>query len=193
MYRRIMAILLLAVVVGWSASSVRAQAADVPPQVDELSKKFFEIADGGQLKQTYELLAPLVKAIDTPDLWYGHMVSERESMGEAKNRTLLRTETVEKFADLPTGEYLELVFKTEFSKHGDSEEILVFHQGDNSEYGLVGYKVEYNRWPEALKLIGNGLFLVFFIMGLLAVMTWGVGRVVQMTNKKKPAETEKKG
>jgi hypothetical protein len=188
-----MFIFIVAVLVGWSPSGLWAQTAELPPQVDELYQKFFALADQGQLKQTYELLAPLVKAIDTPDLWYGHMASERESMGEARNRVVLQTETVDKFGDLPKNKYLKVVFKTEFPKYGDGVEILIFHQGENGQYGLAGYKIEYNRWPEAVKLIGNGLLLVFFIMGLLAVMTWGVGRVVRMTDRKKPVPEEKKG
>ena len=192
MYRRIMAMLLMAAVVVWSVAVVYAQTAEIPPQAEQIGQKFFEMADQGQLKQTYELVAPLIKTINTPELWYGHMVSERESMGEAKDRTLEGMAEVTKFADLPKGQYLEVKYKTNFPKYGPAVEVLVFLKGDNGQYGLAGYKVNYNRWPEALKLIGNGLFLVFFIMGLLATMTWGVGKVVQMT-KKKPAPAEKKG
>jgi Na+-transporting methylmalonyl-CoA/oxaloacetate decarboxylase gamma subunit len=34
-------------------------------------------------------------------------------------------------------------------------------------------------WPEAVTIILNGFLVVCFIMGLLAAITWAVGKVVQ--------------
>jgi Na+-transporting methylmalonyl-CoA/oxaloacetate decarboxylase gamma subunit len=34
-------------------------------------------------------------------------------------------------------------------------------------------------WPEAITIIRNGFLVVCFIMGLLAVLTWSVGKIVQ--------------
>ena len=34
-------------------------------------------------------------------------------------------------------------------------------------------------WPEAITIIGNGFLVVCFIMGLLASITWAVGKVMQ--------------
>ena len=42
-------------------------------------------------------------------------------------------------------------------------------------------------WPEAITIIRNGFLVVCFIMGLLAVITWSVGKIMQ-----KFGEEEKK-
>ena len=130
--------------------------ADVSPLVDQVVKEL----DNDHLKETFKFLAPSIKKDEEPDLWYGRLVSERESMGEVKSRKLLSVEEVEIFGDLPKGKYLQITYQTEFSIHPDSQEMLVFVKEDG-KYGLAGYKIQYNRWPEAIKIILNGLFLVF--------------------------------
>ena len=34
-------------------------------------------------------------------------------------------------------------------------------------------------WPEAITIIRNGFLVVCLIMGLLAVITWSVGKIMQ--------------
>lgn len=168
----------------------RAQT-ELPAEVDKVCQALFRMLDQGKLKETYQLVAPMIKRIEKKDLWYGRMISERESMGDVKSRQLARVENVEKFADLPEGEYLMAVFRTEFSAHPQSMEIVVLTPVKDGEYGLAAYKIQYNRWPEAIKIITNGLFIVFLIMAMLATMTWIVGLIVQKTNKNKEKQKRK--
>ncbi len=172
-----------------------AQAADkepaLPPEAEQVVKSAIDMLDQGRLKETYSLVAPQIKKIESESIWQGRMISERESMGEAKNRRLSKVEEVERYADLKKGRYLKVEYETEFSVHPESREILILAPSPDGAWGLAAYRINYNRWPEAIKIILNGLFLVFFIMITLATITWAIGRVVQSTQKKK--KTSEKG
>lgn len=168
----------------------RVMAVDLPPAAQDVCQQFAKFLDDGQYKESFVLTAPLLQKDETPDLWHGRIVSERESMGEVKSRTLIGAEMVTKVGDLPEGEYLAVSYKTEFAAHPDSTE-LFFLVPVEGGYGLVHYKISYNRWPEAIRIILNGLFIVFFIMILLAFLTEGIGRVVQRYEKSRKAANGK--
>ena len=112
-------------------------------------------------------------------------------MGQVDSRKLIRVDKIETFGSLPQGRYLKAVYQTEFQLYPDSQEIVVLAEIQGQGYGVAGYKVEYDRWPEAIKIIGNGLFIVFFIMCLLAFLTWFVGKVMQKREASKQAAGEK--
>ena len=188
-------ILILAILVGlvvmmqpaaWCATP------DLPPGVEQTAEHMLQLLDQGKFKESFSLTAPMIQKIETTDSWYGRLVSERESMGDVSSRELVSAEHVTSFADLPKGDYLKLIFKTSFSVHPESTEEVVFTQTESGEYGVAGYRTNYNRWPEALKIIGNGLFIVFFIMILLAFLTWVIGKIAQSAQKKAKAKSEKK-
>lgn len=183
--------LVLAFLLAFSSVSF-AQTTDLPPAAESVCQKLFEYLDAGQFKESFELAAEVVKEEDSVELWFGHMESWRGSMGQVKERSLIRVEKVKKFADLPEGDYILAVYRTNFSAHPESEEHVVLAGSETEGFTVAGYEVQYNRWPEALKIIGNGIFLVFLIMGLLAGITHLVGVVVQ-ASEKKAAAPEKKG
>ncbi len=168
----------------------QAKALDVPPAAQEVCQQFAKFLDEGKYKESFVLTPPMLQKDETPDLWHGRIVSERESMGEVISRKFIGAEMVGKVGDLPEGEYLQVSYQTEFSTHPDSTESFFLVPVDGG-YGLVHYKISYNRWPEATKIILNGLFIVFFIMILLALLTEGIGRVVQRYEKSRKAANGK--
>jgi hypothetical protein len=166
-------------------------AADDPPQSAELAAaQFLEMVDKNLLKQSYELTAETVRRTESPILWYGALSSEVGPVGRAEERKLVGAEKREDFGDLPDGEYLAVIYRTRFAKQPEATETVVLQQDPDGMWGVAGYRVDYNRWPEALRIIGSGLVIVFLIMSLLACTTWAVGRVIQSAEKKK-AETGK--
>lgn len=190
--RSVLVVFLAGLLLAWPQAWAAAE--EPPPAATQAAQSFIQLLDDGKLKQSFALTAPVVREGETEALWHGRMISERESMGDVTSRQFSGAEPVQKFADLPKGDYLMLVFKTDFSTHPGAEERVILADLGNGTFGVVGYKVDYNRWPEAIKMIGNGLFLVFFIMGLLATMTWIVGRLVQGYEKKRAgAKSEQKG
>lgn len=164
---------------------VLADEVKIPAAADRFCQKYFPMIDQGKFDDSYALAAT---GLDQKKSGFVGMVSEREPMGELKSRKISEVKTVQSFADLPEGEYLMLVYNTEFSKQPETREIVVLLKGEDGEFGLAGYKLEYDRWPEAIKIIGNGIFLVFMIMSLLAFITWAIGRIVQAAEKKKAAQ-----
>jgi len=175
-------------------SPVFGQTSNLPPAAEGLCQELFNLLDQGRLKESYELTSPGFQKLESRESWHGRMISERESIGRAQSRRLIKVEKTSKFADLPEGDYLVAVFETRFDTHPDSVETVVMESAGSGKYGLVWYQVRYNMWPEAVAIIGNGLLLVFFIMSLLAVLTWLVGRIIQTTAKKKAAaEKAEKG
>jgi hypothetical protein len=148
--------------------------------------------DQGKLRETFGLTGPVARQTESESSWYGQMSSERESMGEVVSRRLSRVDEVTTFGDLPRGDYLVAVYETSFSTHPESQEVVVLAAMDRGGYELAAYRVRYDMWPEAVDIIGNGLLIVFFIMALLATITWAVGKLMQVTSKPETPEKNDK-
>jgi hypothetical protein len=182
-------IFLFAMVFAIGQAAVWAQIDQLPPEAGQTADKLMELLDAGQYQETYTMASSVVA--DTPALWNSHMQSRRASLGEVESRVVNKVESVRRFADLPEGVYTKITYLTDFANQTEVSEIVVLNKGKDSLWGIAGYEVHYNLWPEALKMIGVGLFIVFFIMVLLATITWTVGKVLQKTTKK--AETNEEG
>jgi hypothetical protein len=187
--KRIIPALILALVI-WVPPAL---ADDLTSDQKQLLDRFFQLVDHNDYKESYRLVADEVKKSTSDRDWYGHLVSDRESMGQAEKRTLAGTSTVDKVADLPRGNYLLVSYDTVFSKHPVSQEEVYLVEGADGRPALAWYRVQYNRWPEAGRIIVNGIVLVFFIMGLLSGLTYGVGRVVQRWEARKKTDEKKEG
>lgn len=174
--------LLLACVVGalWlSPAGARTEEPGLPVEAEILCRRLFQMLDEGRLRETYELTAPLLRTVESAAAWQGQISSERESMGAVVSRSLSHVERLEHYADLPDGPYILAVYDTDFAAHPGSQEMVVLLETAIGGYGLAAYRVRYDMWPEAIAIIQNGFLVVCFIMGLLAAITWAVGRVVQ--------------
>lgn len=179
-------VFLFAMVSVFGQATVWAQNDQLLPEAGQTADKFLELLDAGQYQETYAMASYVV--IVTPALWNSHMKSRRASLGEVESRILEKVESVRRFADLPEGDYTKITYLTNFANQAEASEIVVLNRGKDSHWDIAGYEVRYNLWPEALRMIGVGLFAVFFIMVLLATITWTVGKVLQKATKK--AETK---
>ena len=187
-WRRLLPVLVLAIVCLATAVPAALAEAELPEAASNVCREFFEMIDQNKLKESFKLLTPELQKIETPVLWYGQLSAELGGMGRPGERKLTEVKTIEKFGDLPRGSYTMAVFANPYESHTDAQEQVILAETGGGGYGVVGYRIEYNRWPEAISLIGNGLFVVFFIMALLAFITWLVGRFAQATGKKKATE-----
>lgn len=161
----------------------------LPAAAGRVCREFTALMDQGQYRETYSLTAPMIQRFETEALWHGRMASERESMGLVRSRRLVQVKKAEGFADLPRGDYLLAVYETAFAAQPEAQEIVVLTPVKEG-YGLVGYRIRYNMWPEALHIILNGLLIVFFIMTLLACVTWLISRLVRRFEKPEAKEKE---
>ena len=177
---RLVIFLFAVVLVFWQAS-VWAQIDQLPPEAVQTADKLLELLDAGQYQETYTMASSVVTV--TPALWNSHMKSRRASLGGVASRDLNKVETVRRFADLPEGNYTKITYLTDFENQAEVSEIVYLNRRKESLWDIAGYEVHYNLWPEALKMIGVGLCVVFFIMVLLAIITWTVGKVLQKTTK----------
>ena len=181
MPRKIFLLSIVAATVLFLSAWGQAAEPELPASAERFTKSFFELLDQGRSKEAFLLAAPVAGRSQNEFI---NMLSEREDMGEARSRRLAKVETIEHFADLPHGQYLLIEYETTFAVQPHSREILVLDRNDTGAYGLAEYKIQYNRWPQAIRIIANGLFIVFFIMALLSVITWLIGRVVRVVEKK---------
>ncbi|MBW2622330.1 MAG: DUF4019 domain-containing protein, partial [Deltaproteobacteria bacterium] len=172
------------------SSSAADEPQPLPEETRVLIQTFFSMTDEGRYKETYDLAAPTLKKMKTRSGWANLVKSDRERMGEVKSRQMVRVDREVSFPDFPDGQYLTVVFQAEFSKQSEAEELVTVAAVEGGGYGLVGYKFKYNRWPEAVGIIVNGLLAVVFIMVLLATITWVIGRVIQRAENNK-ADKEK--
>ena len=185
---RLVIFLFAVVLVFWQAV-VWAQIDQLPPEAGQTADKFLELLDAGQYQETYNMASSIVTI--TPALWNSHMKSRRAYLGEVESRILNKVESVRRFADLPEDDYTKITHLTNFANQAEASEIVFLNRDKDSLWTIAGYEVHYNLWPEALKMIGLGLFVVFFIMLLLATITWTVGEVLEKTTKK--TETNEEG
>lgn len=177
MYRRVILAFL-----SWNTLLLYAQNVEMPDAAEALCREFFERSDAGRFQDTYELTAPMLKARESMNSWYGRMRTERESMGTVAHRRKAGVTRIREYEGFGSGDYLVAVFETEFSKYLDVKETLVLQSNGDGKLGIVSYRVTYNMWPEAALIIRNGLLIVFFIMSLLATITWIIGKVVKATD-----------
>lgn len=184
--------LLIAAVIAFSWSPVIAADPQLPEAAETFVQKFITMMDEGKFKESFELTAPVLEEIGLDVHAYTRKVSERESLGKAAARKLIEVETVKTYADLPEKEYLKIVYHTEFDIDPEAQEVIILDKVGEG-YGVADYQIRFNRWPEAIKMIANGLFIVFFIMILLATITWSVGKIVQSAEKRKKANEKEKG
>ncbi|MBW2087254.1 MAG: hypothetical protein JRI54_14710, partial [Deltaproteobacteria bacterium] len=98
-----------------------------------------------------------------------------------------KVEKADAFANLPEGDYLLAVYETTFTGQAETRETVVLTSAEDG-YKLAAYEFSRNVWPEALRIIGNGLFVVFFIMILLAAVTWAMGKFIQKIENSKKEE-----
>ena len=162
----------------------------LPEKTEDLIQTFLSMTDQARYEETYNLAAPVIQKKKTRIGWANLVNSDRGRMGEVNSRRMIRVDRAVSFPDLPDGQYLTAVFQTEFSMQSEVEEMVTVAEVEGGGYGLVGYKLGYNRWPEAISIILNGLLAVVFIMVLLATITWVVGRVIQRVENNK-ADKEK--
>jgi len=180
-------VLLLAMFLSIGQAAVWAQIEQLPAEAVQTADTLMELLDAGQYEETYTMASSLLTY--SPALWNSHMRSRRASLGEVESRVVNKVESVTRFADLPEGDYTKITYFTDFANQAEAFEIVVLNKGKDRLWHVAGYEVRYNLWPEALKMIGVGLFAVFFIMVLLATITWAVGEVLRKRTKK--AETDK--
>jgi hypothetical protein len=181
-------IFLFAVVLGFWQAVAWAQIDQLPPEAKQTSDRLLELLDAGQYQETYTMVSSVFTI--TPALWNSRMKSRRSSLGEVKSRVLEKVESVRRFADLPEGDYTKITYLTDFADQAETSEIILLNRSKENLWEIAGYEVRYNLWPEALKMVGIGLFVVFFIMILLAIITWTVGKVLQETTKKSKTNEE---
>lgn len=169
-----------------------AEGVQAPEKATQSAKTFFELADKGDFSGSFESLSEDIRKNKTPRAWLRKMKAARDTMGAVSSRKLIKSEKVKSFADLDKGDYLQLLYETVFENQPEATETLVLVAGADSEYPVAAYQVDFNRWPEAIKIILNGLFLVFFIMSFLAFVTWALGKIVQKYEKLKKEKEELK-
>ena len=179
----------LAVLLGGGGTAAWAQPVDLPADALVVVDNFLSMVDQGRYRESYSLASTLVTGEITRAVWASKL-TERADMGELKDRKRTKVEKIDVFGDLPKGKYLEVSYGSHFSVSGESEEVVVLNH-DADGYKIAGYQINYNRWPEAMKIMANGVFLVFLIMSILATITWAVGKAVQAAEKNKKAPAEK--
>jgi len=185
---KLLPVLVFAVAFISGPGTVRGQVDPLPPEARRTADRFIELLDAGKYRETHGLTASMVT--DTAPVWHGRMKSHRDRMGEVKSRVLNKAESVKDFAGLPRGDYKQITYATSFAEQAETSEIVLLHKGQDSRWGIAGYEVQYDLWPEALRMMGSGLLVVFFIMILLATITWSVGKVLQRTTEKEETEKE---
>lgn len=124
-----------------TAAPVVAQEAQEVGKATEAAQQWLSLADAGRYDATYSAAAPAFQAAITQPAWESAVQGVRKPLGEVKRRTL-KSATFQK--DLPgaqPGEYVIVVYDTEFAGRPMAAETVVPMRAADGSWKVSGYFV----------------------------------------------------
>ena len=100
---------------------------------------WLKLADANDAKATYDAAAKRFHDTMPLDQWTIASKQAREQFGAVETRTLLTTQPPKPGADVPPGEFLIIIFRTEFTKRKTGTETLTLERESDGKWRVVGY------------------------------------------------------
>jgi hypothetical protein len=100
---------------------------------------WLKLADANDTTRTYEAAAKRFRDTMPAEQWKTAMAQAREQFGPVETRTLLTTQAPKPGPDVPPGEFLVVVFRTEFAKRKTGTETLTLEKESDGKWRVVGY------------------------------------------------------
>lgn len=133
-------LLLAAMIVALSAGLCFAASPEKKAQI--AAKNWLEMIDNKDYAQSYDEAASFFKANINKCEWLQTCGSLRDMLGKAESRKLVSATRQEKMKDAPDGEYVILVYKTDFKRKAGAQEIVVPVLDKDGKWRISGYHVD---------------------------------------------------
>ncbi len=143
--RRTAAVVLL--VIAALAMSSRARGAD-PAGIAEAEKAseaaaraWLALVDAGKYGESWDAAAALFKAAVTRDQWIQALDKVRQPLGAVSSRKLLRTGYLTEVPNAPKGEYVLVVYSTDFREKPGATETITPTKDPDGIWRVSGYYI----------------------------------------------------
>jgi hypothetical protein len=100
---------------------------------------WLKLADANDAKSTYDIAAKRFKETTPQEKWAEAMAQARERFGPIETRTLLTAQPPKPGPDVPPGDFLVVVFRTEYAKRKTGTETLTLERESDGKWRVVGY------------------------------------------------------
>jgi hypothetical protein len=117
-------------------------AASPEKKAEKAANNWLELLDNKDYARSYDESSSLFKASVQKDGWIKTCGSLRDMLGAAKSRKLVSATRQNKMQGVPDGEYVILVYKTQFKKKADAQEIVVPMLDRDGKWRISGYHID---------------------------------------------------
>jgi hypothetical protein len=100
---------------------------------------WLKLADADDTKATYEASAKRFKEAMPLDQWTTAMKQAREQFGAVESRAMATAQPPKPGPEVPPGEFIVIVFRTEFAKRKNGNELLTLEKESDGKWRVVGY------------------------------------------------------
>ncbi|MFA5335606.1 MAG: DUF4019 domain-containing protein [Candidatus Omnitrophota bacterium] len=133
-------LLLAVMVVMLSAGLCFAASPEKKAQI--AAKNWLEMIDNKDYAQSYDETSSFFKTIINKSDWVQTCGSLRDMLGKAESRKLVSATRQDRMKDAPDGEYVILVYKTDFKRKVGAQEIVVPVLDKDGKWRISGYNID---------------------------------------------------
>ncbi len=131
----------LAALAAWAVAMALPAVAQ-NPQITEAqaaSRAWLALADANDAVASYNAAAKRFHDTMSVDQWTVALTQARTQFGAVKHRTMLGAQPPNPGKDVPPGEFMIVVFRTEFDKRVQGTETLTLERESDGKWRVVGY------------------------------------------------------
>ena len=125
----------------FASSALLAQDAQDLGKASEAAQQWLSLADAGRYAATYRAAAPAFRASVTQPAWEAAVQGVRKPLGEVKRRTLKSSTFQQVLPGAPPGQYVVIVYDTEFAGQPAALETVVPMRDADGSWKVSGYFV----------------------------------------------------
>ncbi|HPN66257.1 MAG TPA: DUF4019 domain-containing protein [Candidatus Omnitrophota bacterium] len=117
-------------------------AASPEKKAKSAANNWLELIDNKDYAQSYDKAASFFKANINKSDWVQSCGSLRDMLGKAEYRKLVSISRESRMEGAPDGEYVILVYETDFKKKANAQEIVVPMLDKDGKWRISGYHVD---------------------------------------------------
>ena len=135
--RRLLALICLAWLVAGAALAQDPQAT----VAQAAAREWLALADRADAQASWNAAAKKFQAAMPAAAWADALAKLRTPMGPVKSRTISKTGFRKKFQDVPEGDYVLVVYVTNFANKDRAQETLTLERESDGKWRVLGYSI----------------------------------------------------
>ncbi len=134
---------LLAALVAWSLAAALPAAAQDPrtSEAHAATLAWLALADADDGAGTYREAAQRFRDAITQEQWNSSLKEVRTKNGKTVRRTFVGAHTPQPGKDTPPGDYILVLFRTEFAQRDQATETVTLQRDPDGKFRVVGYLI----------------------------------------------------